>query len=137
MIEVVIADHQELFSIGLTEVLAGQDDVRVVGQPQSPEQLLKTLRRVRPHILVLSTDFLPVYPRIKRILKRRKTALLLLAERNDRAAYMLWLRAHGIVYRSMDAPIFLDAMRRVARGELFVQDSSSDLRRDEFESSVA
>ncbi len=128
MIEVVIADHLELFSIGLTEVLAGQDDVRVVGQPQSPGQLLKTLKKVKPHVLVLSTDFLPVYPRIKRILKRRKTALLLLAERNDRAAYMLWLRAHGIVYRSMDGPVFVDAMRRVARGELFIQNPSSDIR---------
>ncbi len=128
MIEVVIADHLELFSIGLTEVLAGQDDVRVVGQPQSPGQLLKTLKKVKPHVLVLSTDFLPVYPRIKRILKRRKTALLLLAERNDRAAFMLWLRAHGIVYRSMDGPVFVDAMRRVARGELFIQNPSSDIR---------
>ncbi len=130
MIEVVIADHLEPFSIGLTEVLAGQHDVRVVGQPQSPGQLLKTLKKVKPHVLVLSTDFLPVYPRIKRILKRRKTALLLLAERNDRAAYMLWLRAHGIVYRSMDGPVFVDAMRRVARGELFIQNPSSDIRSD-------
>jgi DNA-binding NarL/FixJ family response regulator len=130
MIEVVIADHLELFSIGLTEVLAGQDDVRVVGQPQSPEQLLKTLKKVKPHVLVLSTDFLPVYPRIQRILKRRKTALLVLAEGNDRAAYMFWLRAHGIVYRSMDGPAFLDAMRRVTRGELFVQKPSSDISED-------
>jgi DNA-binding NarL/FixJ family response regulator len=131
MIDVVIADHQEVFRIGLAEVLAGQNDVRVVGQPQSPEQLLRTLKKVKPHVLVLSTDFLPVYPKIQRMLKRRKTALLVLAEGNDRAAYyMLWLRAHGIVYRSMDGPVFLDAMRRVARGELFLQDPSSDIRRD-------
>jgi DNA-binding NarL/FixJ family response regulator len=87
MIDVVIADHQEVFRIGLAEVLAGQNDVRVVGQPQSPEQLLRTLKKVKPHVLVLSTDFLPVYPKIQRMLKRRKTALLVLAEGNDRAAY--------------------------------------------------
>ena len=44
MIDVIIADHQELFQVGMAEVLAVADDVRIVGQPQSPEQLLSTLR---------------------------------------------------------------------------------------------
>ena len=64
------------------------------------------------------------------MLKRSKTALLVLAEENDRVAYMRWLRAQGIVYRSMDGPVIVDAMRRVARGELFVQKRSSDIRKD-------
>jgi len=46
---------------------------------------------------------------------------------------MKWLRAHGIVYRSVDVPVLLDAMRRAARGELFVQNSSSDIREDKAE----
>lgn len=130
MIEVVIADHQELFCAGLVEVLSDADDVRIVGQAQSLEQLLSTLKKVNPHVLVLSTNFLPVFPKIQRILKRRKTALLLLAEENDQVDYMQWLRAHGIVYRSVDVPVLLDAMRRVVSGELFLQDPSSDMRKD-------
>lgn len=115
---------------GLVEVLSDADDVRIVGQAQSLEQLLSTLKKVNPRVLVLSTNFLPVFPKIQRILKRRKTALLLLAEENDQADYMQWLRAHGIVYRSVDVPILLDAMRRVVSGELFLQDPSSDMRKD-------
>jgi DNA-binding NarL/FixJ family response regulator len=130
MIDVIIADHQELFRAGLAEVLSVVEDVRIVGQAQSPEQLLSTLKKVNPQVLVLSTNFLPVFPKIRRMLKRRKTALLLLAEENDRADYMKWLRAHGIVYRSVDVPVLLDAMRRAARGELFVQNSSSDITKD-------
>jgi len=130
VIDVIIADHQELFRAGLVEVLSVADDVRIVGQAQSPEQLLSTLKKVNPHVLVLSTDFLPVYPKIQRMLKRRKTALLLLAEQNDQVDYMQWLRAHGIVYRWVDVPVLLDAMRRVASGDLFLQDPSSDTRLD-------
>ena len=52
------------------------------------------------------------------MLKRRKTALLVLTEENDRVAYVRWLRAQGVVYRSMDGPVMADAMRRVAQGEL-------------------
>jgi DNA-binding NarL/FixJ family response regulator len=131
MIDVIIADHQELFRAGLVEVLSVADNVRIVGQAQSPEQLLDTLKQVNPDVLVLSTNFLPVFPKIQRMLKRRKTALLLLAEENDQVDYMKWLRAHGIVYRSVDVHVLLDAMRRVASGELFLQDPSSDIRRDE------
>ena len=92
--------------------------------------MLNTLKAFKPHVLVLSTSFLPVFSKIQRKLKRRQTALLLLAEDNDRAAYVRWLRAQGVVYRSMDGPVLIDAMRRVARGELFVQDRSSDMRED-------
>jgi DNA-binding NarL/FixJ family response regulator len=127
VIDVVIADHQELFRVGMAEVLAGADDVRVVGQAHSSEELLTTLENVQPHVLILSTNFLPVLSKIQRILKRRQTALLVLTEENDRVAYMRWLRAQGVVYRSMDGPALIDAMRRVARGELFVQSQTSDI----------
>ncbi len=121
MIDVTIADHQELFRIGLADVLAVADDVRIVGQPESPEQLLNTLEEVKPHILILSTSFLSVFSKIQRKLKRRKTALLVLAEEDDRTAYMRWLRAQGVIYRSMDGPALVDVLRRIVRGELFVQ----------------
>jgi len=130
MIEVIIADDQELSCIGMAEVLAVVDDVRIVGQARSPEQLLSTLKNVSPHVLILSTNFLPAFSKIQRILKRRQTALLVLAEDNDRAAYMRWLEAQGILDRSMDGSVIVDAMRRVARGELFVRKSSSDMRKD-------
>lgn len=122
MIDVIVADHQELFRIGMAEVLEVADEVRIVGQPQSSEQLLNTLKEVNPQVLILSTRFLSEFSKIQRILKRHRTALLVLTEENNRTAYVRWLRAQGVVYRSMDGPALVDAMRRAARGELFVQD---------------
>ncbi len=133
MIEVVIADHQELFRIGMAEVLAASGELRVVGQAESPAQLMSTLKRAKPHVLILSTGLLPALPKIEQKLEKRKTALLLLAEENDRTAYMKWVRAHGIVYRSMDELSLVDAVRRVARGELFVQEPTSDRIEDKSE----
>ncbi|MGA7459266.1 MAG: response regulator [Candidatus Korobacteraceae bacterium] len=130
MIDVIIADHQELFRVGMAAVVGAADDVRIVGQPESPEQLLNTLKDVNPQVLILSTNFLSAFSKIRRKLKRRQTALLVLTEENDRTAYVRWLQAQGVVYRSMDGPVLVDAMRRVARGELFVQSRSSDMRED-------
>lgn len=130
MIDVMVADHQELFQLGIQSVLAGAGDIRIVGQPQSLEQLLNTLKQTKPHILILSTSFLPMLPNIQPMLESCQMALLMLAEDDDRVAYLRWLRAQGVVYRSVDGPVIVDAMRRVARGELFVQNRSSDVRKD-------
>ena len=130
MIDVVVADDQGLFRIGMVEILAVADDVRVVGQAGCPAQLLSTLKQAKPRVLILSTRFVPALQQFQRVLERRKTALLVLAEENDQSAYMDWLRAHGIVYRSINEPALVDAVRRVARGELFVQQSISDGRED-------
>jgi len=117
MIDVIIADHQELFRIGMAELIAVAGDVRIVGQPQSLEQLASTLKKVHPHVLILSTSFLPAFSKIQRMLKRHRTALLVLAEDNDRFAYVRWLRAQGVLHRSMDGPVLVEAIRRVARGK--------------------
>ena len=130
MIDVVVADDQDLYRVGMVGILAVAHNVRIVGQAESPAQLLKTLKRAKPHVLILSTRFVPALQQFQRMLERRKTALLVLAEDNDQTAYMDWLRAHGIVYRSIDEPALVDAVRRVARGELFVQERSSDARED-------
>ena len=130
MIDVVVADHYELFHVGIAEVVAEADDICLVAQPRSAEQLLNVLITFIPQVLVLSTNFLPEFSKIQPVLKRGRTALLLLAEDNDRVAYMRWLGAQGVAYRSMDGPALIDAMRRVARGELFVQDRSSDIREE-------
>jgi hypothetical protein len=83
MIEVVIADHQDMFRTGIEEVLKVEDGLRMVGEAPCPEQLLNTLQKVSPHVLLLSKSFLPAVTRINPMLERNKTALLLLAEDND------------------------------------------------------
>jgi DNA-binding NarL/FixJ family response regulator len=130
MIDVILADHQELFRVGMAEILADTDDICLMAQPRSAEQLLSLMETLVPHVLVLSTNFLPAFAKIEPVLKRRRTALLILAEENDRIAYVRWLRAQGIVYRSADGPVLIDALRRVASGESFLQNASSDMRED-------
>jgi DNA-binding NarL/FixJ family response regulator len=126
MIDVVIADHQELSRIGMVEVLAVAEDIQIVAQPQTPQQLLATLEYVYPRVLILSTHFLPVFSKIQQILKRRKTRLLVLAEDNDRVAYMSWLPVDGVIYPSLDALAIVHAVRRVARRGMRVQNHNPD-----------
>ena len=59
MIDIIVADYEELFHVGMEEPLAGTDDVCLVLKSRSPEQLLSALQTFTPHVLVLSTSFLP------------------------------------------------------------------------------
>src|SRR5690242_14592032 len=130
MIDVVFADHHELFHVGMKEIVKDTDDLYLMAHPRSTEELLSILATFVPHILVLSTKFLPALSKIEPLIQRRQTAVLLIAEESDRVAHVRWSRAQGIVYRSMDGPVLVDAIRRVARGESLLEDGSSFARNE-------
>jgi DNA-binding NarL/FixJ family response regulator len=126
MIDVIIADHQEVFRIEMAEVLGGSSDIGIVGKPECPKQLLATLTTVNPHVLILSRSFLRALPKIRRLLKRRPSALLVLTGADDPVAYVRLLGAQGILYRSMEGSAMVDMVRHTARTEPLAHDLSSD-----------
>jgi len=125
MINVIIADHQAIFRAGVAKVLAVEEDIRIVGQPPSSEQLLNALEHLRTHVLLLATSFLPDLAQIQTVTARHGTAVLVLAEITDQASAFVAMGAQGVVYRSINGPTIVDAVRRLARGETFVHAPNS------------
>lgn len=120
MINVIIADHQAIFRAGVAKVLAVEDDIRIVGQPRSPEQMLNALEHLRAHVLLVSTSFLPLFAEIRAMTAGQKTKILVLAEVTDEAAAFVAMGVQGVVYRSVNGSAVVDAVRRLARGECYV-----------------
>src|ERR1035438_10659949 len=120
MINIIIADHQAIFRAGVAKVLAVEDDLRIVGQPQSSEQMLNGLEHLRAHVLLLSTCFIELFPRIQALTMQHNTAILVLAEPGDAASPFVAMGAQGVVYRSVNGQTIVEAVRRLARGETFV-----------------
>lgn len=125
MINVIIADHQAIFRAGVAKVLAVEDDIRIVGQPHSAEQMLNGLDRLRTHVLLISTSFLPMFSEIQVLTTRHSTAILVLAENGDEASAFVAMGVQGVVYRSINGPTIVEAVRRLARGETFVHSPDS------------
>jgi DNA-binding NarL/FixJ family response regulator len=125
MINVIIADHQAIFRAGVAKVLAVEDDIRIVGQPPSIEQLLNALERLRARVLMISTNFLPLFSEIQSLTMRHSTAILVLAELTDQASAFIAMGAQGVVYRSVNGPTIVDAVRRLARDEAYVHAPNS------------
>jgi len=126
MINVIIADHQAIFRAGIAKVLAVEEDIRIVGQPQSSEQLLNTLDKLRARVLILSTSFLPLLSEIKEMAAARNVALLMLVENTETASDFMRMGVQGVIYRCANGNVVVEAVRRLSRGEPFLQGPSMD-----------
>ena len=125
MINIIIADQQAIFRAGIAKVLAVEEDLRIVGQPQSPAQLLNSLEKLRAQVLILSTVFLPALPEIQGLAEMRKTALLMLADNAEHASDFMRMGVQGVIYRSASGNVVVEAVRRLSRGQAFLQSPNS------------
>src|SRR5208283_2171770 len=121
MINVIIADHQAIFRAGIAKVLAVEEDMRIVGQPQSAEQLLNALDKLRARVLIFSTSFLPLLPEIQAISNGRNIALLMIVENTETASDFMRMGVQGVIYRSAGGNMVVEAVRRLSRGQAFLQ----------------
>ena len=121
MINVIIADHQAIFRAGIAKVLAVEEDIRIVGQPQSPGAVAELAARLRSHVLILSTSFLPSLAEIQEVAAAHRVALLMLAENAERASDFMRMGVQGVIYRSACGNIAVEAVRRLSRGQSFLQ----------------
>jgi DNA-binding NarL/FixJ family response regulator len=126
MINVIIADHQAIFRAGMAKVLAVEEDIRIVGQPHSPEPLLNALEKLRSRVVILSTSFLPLLPDIQEIARTRNIALLMLVENTEAASDFMRMGVQGVIYRCASGNIVVEAVRRLSRGEPFLQSPNMD-----------
>jgi DNA-binding NarL/FixJ family response regulator len=125
MINVIIADHQAIFRAGIAKVLAVEEDIRIVGQPQSAEQLLNALEKLRPRVLILSSNFLSFLSEVRDVGHKQQIAVLMLCDNTENAADFMRMGVQGVIYRSASSTMVLDAVRRLAQGQSFLQGPNS------------
>jgi len=116
MIKVILADHQRIFRIGMASALAAEEDIRIVGQPHSVQQLMYGLLNFRPHVLVLSSAFLAAIDEIKTHCDRQQTAILRLEDYQETIDPAFVSRAQGVVGRWADEATMVRSIRRMASG---------------------
>jgi DNA-binding NarL/FixJ family response regulator len=124
MLKLVVADKQPVFRAGIAKVLAVEDEMRIVAQAQTPEQIPMALERFRPNVVVCSVNFYPDVPSLAQAVARVKGRLVLIADFGENTNAYLSAGAHGVVFRNVTGPALLDCVRTVARGEAYIQDSA-------------
>jgi DNA-binding NarL/FixJ family response regulator len=122
MLKLILGDNQAIFRAGIAKVLAVEDDMRIVAQAQSPEQMIMALEKFRASVLICSATFHPDLKSLIEAANRVKTRILLVAENGEDAGKFLALGVGGVAYRNVTGPALLNCVRRIARGETCCQD---------------
>lgn len=125
MLKVILADNQAIFRAGAAKVLAVEDDFRIVAQAQTLEQMLMALERFRASVLIFSPALVPDLKSVLAAAQQQRTRLVLVAENGEDPGKYEKSGIGGVVFRSVTGRALVDCVRKVAKGETWVQDVRS------------
>jgi len=57
MLKLILADNQAIFRAGIAKVLAVEDEMRIVAQAQTAEQMFMALDKFRAAVLIIAGGF--------------------------------------------------------------------------------
>ena len=127
-IRIILADSQAIYRVGIRKVFALEDDIRVVAQADSLENLYAAIERYPTDIVLLEgsllasrtnaiTDLLRLAPDVKLIVQAASTD-----ENHTVELYRRGVR--GIVSRSISPDLLVRCVRRIAAGETWIDNQS-------------
>jgi DNA-binding NarL/FixJ family response regulator len=122
MLKLILADNQAIFRAGIAKVLAVEDEMRIVAQAQTPEQMFMAIEKFRAAVLIVAGGFNSDFASVVAAAQRAKTRVVVLADTGESASKYITGGANGVIYRNVTSPALVDCVRKVARGENWVQD---------------
>ncbi len=129
MIRVVIADDHPIVLQAVETLLGEQDDIQVVGVCQGGQSAIDTVRQLSPDILVLDlgmphVDGIAVMERMRA--EGSPTRVVVFTGNMDdrRALECLRLEAAGVVLKELPPEMLLQAIRKVAAGDVWLEKKS-------------
>ncbi|OLB23446.1 MAG: helix-turn-helix transcriptional regulator [Acidobacteriales bacterium 13_2_20CM_55_8] len=122
MLKLILADNQAIFRAGIAKVLAVEDEMRIVAQAQTQEQMFMALDKFRAAVLIVAGGFHSDFNGVLQSANRNKTRVVVLADTGESAQRYMGAGSHGVVYRNVTSAALVDCVRKVARGETWVQD---------------
>jgi DNA-binding NarL/FixJ family response regulator len=121
MNRLILADNQAIFRAGAARVLALEDDMRIVAQCESADKFVASMEMFRGSILLVASSLRPDFSALFARSRELGNRVILVAENAEHVADEMVSLLDGIVGRSVAGPDLVDCVRRVARGQRFVQ----------------
>jgi DNA-binding NarL/FixJ family response regulator len=123
MIRVLLADSQELIRLAMRTLLSAQDNIELVGEACSFQELIQLNQQLKPDIILLELYFKDedVMPKLYEILSDGPLVLVL-TDCKDHETHLQALRlgVRGIVIKDQSIEIILKAIRIVCEGEVWI-----------------
>jgi DNA-binding NarL/FixJ family response regulator len=126
MVKIILADNQAIFRAGAAKVLAVEDDFRVVAQADNIEKLFSALNSFRAGVLIFSGTMHVDIGNLTTTARKQKTRLVAVADNDEMVAELVNAGVNGVIYRNVSGPSLVECIRKVSKGENWVQDQQTN-----------
>jgi DNA-binding NarL/FixJ family response regulator len=123
MLKIILADNQAIFRTGVAKVLAVEDDLRIVAQAENSEKMMMALEKFHASVLIFGADMHSNLQEVVDASRRLKTKLVLIADTGHDSRHYLANGVHGVIYRNVSGEALVQCVRKVNKGETWVQDT--------------
>ena len=119
-IRILLADREEVFRLGVRQLFSLEDDLRVVAQAATSEQVVALAERFRPHLLMVQGE-IAAEPRgnfmeqIRRASPHSKLIITTPALKGDMASRYMEAGAAGVIARSAALSQFVRCIREAMK----------------------
>ena len=127
-IRVILADSQAIYRVGIRKVFALEDDLRVVAQADSLENLRLAIERYPSDIVLLEGSLLAgtanIIPELLSAAPDVKLIVQAVAADENQTVELYRRGVRGIVSRSISPDLLVRCVRRIAAGETWIDNQS-------------
>ncbi|MDE1155528.1 MAG: response regulator transcription factor [Acidobacteriaceae bacterium] len=127
-IRVILADSQAIYRVGIRKIFALEDDIRVVAQAETLENLYAALQRFPTDIVLLEGQLIAgTVDAIPEFVRRAPDAKLIVqvSESDESNTVELYRRGvRGVVPRSITPDLLIKCVRKIAAGETWIDNQS-------------
>jgi len=129
VIRVVLADDHMVVRAGLKAVLSGARDIDVVGEAASGKEALTLADRLHPHVVVMDLSMAEMdgLTATRELVTRADPPKVLVLTMHGEEEYLVQVLeagASGYLVKNAADRELVDAIRAVARGDMYVQPSA-------------
>src|SRR5487761_1062867 len=127
-IRIILADSQAIYRVGIRKVFALEDDLRVVAQADSLENLRAAIERYPTDIVLLEGSMLAgtanVIPDLLRVAPDVKLIVQAVASDESQTVELYRRGVRGIITRAISPDLLVRCVRRIAAGETWIDNQS-------------
>jgi DNA-binding NarL/FixJ family response regulator len=127
-VRIILADSQAIYRVGIRKVLALEDDLRVVAQADSLENLRAAIERFPSDIVLLEGGLLTgtanAIPELLRFAPDVKLIVQAAVADENQTVDLYRRGVRGIISRSISPDLLVRCIRRIAAGETWIDNQA-------------
>jgi len=127
-VRIVLADSQAIYRVGIRKIFALEDDIRVVAQADSLDNLRSSLERRPADVVLLEGGLLTgqpnAIPELLRVTPNVKLIVQAIGSDEAQTVELYRRGVRGIISRSISPDLLVRCVRRIATGETWIDNQA-------------